>query len=66
MKLKLLHEWMGHPEGSVVQMNDRYANDMIKRGVAKEYKEQHIESPPADKATEEAPVQKVLRERKQK
>lgn len=64
MKVELLQEWMGHPRGSVVPMNDRFAANMIERGIAKEYKATMVEQPPEEKMMEAPQKEKVIKERK--
>ena len=37
MKVELLEDWMGRPQGTIINLTERLARSIIGRGVAVEY-----------------------------
>ena len=58
MKVQLLQEWCGRPEGMVIDMNDNYAKDMIARGAVKSVEEKAVKEPPSDKMLKDQSTKK--------
>lgn len=58
MKVQLLKEWCGRPEGMVIDMNDSYAKQMIERGAVKPVEEKAVKEPPADKMLKDQSTKK--------
>ena len=36
MKVKLIAEWVGHPAGTILEVNEYFGESLITRGVAEE------------------------------
>jgi hypothetical protein len=58
MKVELLQEWCGRPEGMVIDMVDSYARTMLDRGLVKQVEEKQVKEPPADKMLKDQSTKK--------